>query len=226
MRVNPELQRAERVGRLLPAPEDEQGSKTGPERERGQGRDQSLGDLVRRRLGAEALERAAQPLVSGIYASDPNMLSLRATMPRFLDLETKHRSLILGMRAEQKAKGSHAAAESGADVLGVDWRLPLSAARRRLGPSIALQGNLDPAAPFSPPSQVAAEAGRVLEEAGPEPGHIFNLGHGVLPQTPPDGLETVARTVQEWSWLNGTSMGQPWQRRTISNHEWPGIPGS
>lgn len=76
--------------------------------------DQSLGDFVRRRLGHEALERAAQPLVSGIYASDPDRLSLRATMPRFLDLEAKYRSLILGMRAGQKALGPSASSDSGA----------------------------------------------------------------------------------------------------------------
>ena len=78
------------------------------------GGDQSLGDFVRRRLGRQALERVAQPLVSGIYASDPNTLSLRATMPRFLELEAKHRSLILGMRAGQKAAGENASSDSGA----------------------------------------------------------------------------------------------------------------
>jgi len=93
-----------------------------------------------------------------------------------------------------------AAAESGADIVGVDWRVSLLEARRRLGPMVGVQGNLDPAAPFGPPSQVAAETRRVLEEAGPEPGHIFNLGHGVLPQTPLEGLETVVRTVKEWKW--------------------------
>ncbi|UCG15992.1 MAG: protoporphyrinogen oxidase [Phycisphaerales bacterium] len=76
--------------------------------------DQSLGDFVRRRLGRQALERVAQPLVSGIYASDPNTLSLRATMPRFLELEARHRSLILGMRAGQKAAGENASSDSGA----------------------------------------------------------------------------------------------------------------
>jgi uroporphyrinogen decarboxylase len=93
-----------------------------------------------------------------------------------------------------------ASAESGADVVGVDWRVSLLEARRRVGPMVGVQGNLDPAAPFGPPSQVEAETRRVLEEAGPEPGHIFNLGHGVLPHTPIEGLELVARTVQEWKW--------------------------
>lgn len=76
--------------------------------------DESLASFVRRRLGREALERAADPLVSGIYTADPERLSLAATMPRFLDLERKHRSIILGLRAggqarsaaEQKAAGA------------------------------------------------------------------------------------------------------------------------
>ncbi len=65
---------------------------------RGGGDDESLGAFVRRRLGAEALERVAQPLVAGIYTADPDDLSLMATMPRFLELERKERSIILGLR--------------------------------------------------------------------------------------------------------------------------------
>ena len=65
---------------------------------RGGGDDESLGAFVRRRLGAEALERVAQPLVAGIYTADPDDLSLMATMPRFLELERRDRSVILGLR--------------------------------------------------------------------------------------------------------------------------------
>jgi oxygen-dependent protoporphyrinogen oxidase len=65
---------------------------------RGGGDDESLGAFVRRRLGAEALERVAQPLVAGIYTADPDELSLAATMPRFLELERRDRSVILGLR--------------------------------------------------------------------------------------------------------------------------------
>jgi protoporphyrinogen/coproporphyrinogen III oxidase len=64
----------------------------------GDGDDESLGAFVRRRLGAEALERVAQPLVAGIYTADPDDLSLAATMPRFLELEKRERSIILGLR--------------------------------------------------------------------------------------------------------------------------------
>ena len=73
--------------------------------------DESLADFVRRRLGREALERMAQPMVGGIYTADPETLSLRATLPRFLDMERDHRSLILAML--RKARSQAAAEKSG-----------------------------------------------------------------------------------------------------------------
>ena len=82
--------------------------------------------------------------------------------------------------------------QAGADVVGVDWRVPLDVARVRVGPDKAVQGNLDPLVCQAPWPVVAEQARRVLAEAGPGPGHIFNLGHGVVPQTDPD---TLARLV-------------------------------
>ncbi|MCA1634852.1 MAG: protoporphyrinogen oxidase [Acidobacteria bacterium] len=79
--------------------------------------DESLAGFVRRRLGREALERMAQPMVGGIYTADPEHLSLRATMPRFLDMEREHRSLILAMwkaARRQKSAGRRAEGASGA----------------------------------------------------------------------------------------------------------------
>jgi len=80
--------------------------------------------------------------------------------------------------------------EAGADVVGVDWRVPLEEAARRVGPGKALQGNLDPAVLFAPTAAVEAKAREVLASASSEavPGHIFNLGHGVHPSTDPDAL--------------------------------------
>jgi uroporphyrinogen decarboxylase len=85
-------------------------------------------------------------------------------------------------------------ATTGADVIGVDWRVPLAEARRRIGP-LAVQGNLDPAVCLAPWTVVEHEARRVIDEAGPEPGHIFNLGHGVLPETDPGILAAVVDLV-------------------------------
>ncbi|HKO61872.1 MAG TPA: protoporphyrinogen oxidase [Pyrinomonadaceae bacterium] len=69
--------------------------------------DESLAEFVRRRLGKEALERMAQPMAGGIYTADPETLSLQATLPRFLDIERQHRSLILGLRNKVAGKTSH-----------------------------------------------------------------------------------------------------------------------
>ncbi|MCU1678942.1 MAG: uroporphyrinogen decarboxylase [Frankiales bacterium] len=75
---------------------------------------------------------------------------------------------------------------AGADVLGVDWRVPLDEAARRVGPSYALQGNLDPAVVLAPWPVVEAAVLEVLDSAKDLSGHIFNLGHGVLPEADPD----------------------------------------
>ena len=84
---------------------------------------------------------------------------------------------------------------SGADVIGIDWRVPIDEARRRVGPGCAVQGNLDPAVCLAPWPVVETEARRVLDEAGTEPGYIFNLGHGVLPDTDPDTLTRLVELV-------------------------------
>ncbi|MFZ2057003.1 MAG: uroporphyrinogen decarboxylase [Acidimicrobiales bacterium] len=88
--------------------------------------------------------------------------------------------------------------EAGADVVGVDWRVPLDVARRRIGAGKAVQGNLDPAVCLAPAGVVIKEATKVLQDAGGEPGHIFNLGHGVLPGTDPGVLAQVVETVHNW----------------------------
>lgn len=86
-------------------------------------------------------------------------------------------------------------ADVGADVVGVDWRTPLSVARERTGGRVALQGNLDPALCQGPWEIVETEVRRVLADNGGHPGHIFNLGHGVLPSTDPDILAGVVDLV-------------------------------
>jgi uroporphyrinogen decarboxylase len=85
--------------------------------------------------------------------------------------------------------------DAGADVVGVDFRVPLGEAARRVGSGTALQGNLDPAALFAGPRAVAAHVARVLGDAAGLEGHIFNLGHGVLPSTDPDVLKAVVDQV-------------------------------
>ncbi|GIJ69558.1 uroporphyrinogen decarboxylase [Virgisporangium ochraceum] len=91
-----------------------------------------------------------------------------------------------------------AMAEAGADVLGVDWRTPLSAAAARV-PGKPLQGNLDPCVLFAPDDVIDLEVRRVLAEGRTAPGHVFNLGHGVLPETEPDRITRVVELVHEHS---------------------------
>lgn len=89
--------------------------------------------------------------------------------------------------------------EAGADVVGVDWRVPLDEAIRRVEAGKALQGNLDPAALLAPWPVVAARAREVLARGRTAEGHVFNLGHGVLPSTDPDTLARLADLVHQES---------------------------
>ncbi len=93
----------------------------------------------------------------------------------------------------------HLMGEAGADVVGVDWRVPLDEATQRVGPRRALQGNLDPAVLGAPWPVAAQEVRRVLTEGSSAPGHVFNLGHGVLPGTDPDMLTRVVELVHQES---------------------------
>jgi uroporphyrinogen decarboxylase len=89
--------------------------------------------------------------------------------------------------------------DAGGDVIGLDWRVDLDAAWSVLGPDVAVQGNLDPAALLAPPVLFKERARDVLTRAGGRPGHIFNLGHGVLPQTPVDHVRALVDMVHEMS---------------------------
>ncbi len=82
--------------------------------------------------------------------------------------------------------------ETGADVLGLDWRIPLDIARHTLGPNIAVQGNLDPITLFAPPEVIEARVHEILALNANRPGHIFNLGHGIVPNTPVEAVLQVA----------------------------------
>jgi uroporphyrinogen decarboxylase len=95
-----------------------------------------------------------------------------------------------------------AIADSGADVVGLDWTTDLGAARRRVGGRVALQGNLDPMALFAPPDVVQAQARAVLDSFGPPrradggwDGHVFNLGHGISQHTPPEHVAALVEAV-------------------------------
>jgi uroporphyrinogen decarboxylase len=88
--------------------------------------------------------------------------------------------------------------QAGGDVIGLDWRLPLDRGRAILGDQVAIQGNLDPLALFAPLPVLREQVMDVLRRAEGAPGHIFNLGHGILPETPVDNVRAVVDMVHEW----------------------------
>jgi uroporphyrinogen decarboxylase len=88
-------------------------------------------------------------------------------------------------------------AQSGADVLGVDWRVDIATVRKGVGDGVALQGNLDPGALFCAPEEIRRRVHEILRQAGPI-GHIFNLGHGVTPETNPEHVRAMVAAVKEY----------------------------
>jgi uroporphyrinogen decarboxylase len=90
-------------------------------------------------------------------------------------------------------------AESGADCVGVDWTVDIGAARRQIGDRVAVQGNLDPMVLLTDPETIARAADAILHAAGPSPGHIFNLGHGIVPATPPENVAALVDAVHRYS---------------------------
>ncbi len=89
--------------------------------------------------------------------------------------------------------------ETGADVVGLDWRIPLDIGWQSMGFQGAVQGNLDPVLLFAPWKELKARAGEVLRRAAGRPGHIFNLGHGILPETPVENVKALCDFVREHS---------------------------
>ena len=89
-------------------------------------------------------------------------------------------------------------AKTGADVIGLDWRQPLDEGWRAVGHGHAVQGNLDPITLFAPPEVLELRVKEILRAANGRPGHIFNLGHGIVPSTPVDNVQAVVRMIKEF----------------------------
>jgi len=92
-----------------------------------------------------------------------------------------------------------AMSETGAEVIGLDWRIPLDEGWSRVDHKVAVQGNLDPVLLFADWKELKSRAEDILRRAAGRPGHIFNLGHGILPGTPVDNVKNLARLVQEYA---------------------------
>lgn len=89
--------------------------------------------------------------------------------------------------------------EAGGDVIGLDWRVRLDKAWERIGHDVAVMGNLDPVALFAGTEALRSQAKRILDQAGGRPGHVFNLGHGILPQTPVENVIALVEMVHDMS---------------------------
>src|SRR6202789_4370890 len=98
--------------------------------------------------------------------------------------------------------------ETGAEVIGLDWRIPLDRGWNDLEHRCAVQGNLDPALLFADWKKLKSSAEHILELAAGRPGHIFNLGHGILPETPVENVKNLAQFVQEYSFQNHSAGGR------------------
>lgn len=89
--------------------------------------------------------------------------------------------------------------DAGGDVIGVDWRIDIDVATKRLGDNVAVQGNLDPVALYAPWDEVKVRAQNILDRMKGRDGHIFNLGHGILPTTPNDNVKRLVDFVHEYT---------------------------
>ena len=92
--------------------------------------------------------------------------------------------------------------EAGGDVIGLDWRVNLDDGWATVGYDVAVQGNLDPVVLFAPPAEIKIQVAEILRRAGGRAGHIFNLGHGILPETPVDHVMAMVEAVHELSSRN------------------------
>jgi uroporphyrinogen decarboxylase len=110
--------------------------------------------------------------------------------------ETKRLGVPVILYVNGAAHLLQAMAGAGADVIGIDWRVPASEAIRHVGARAAIQGNLDPCALFAPPDVVERETRRVLDAFAQQAGYVFNLGSGILPGTPVESMEAVFRVVK------------------------------
>ena len=89
--------------------------------------------------------------------------------------------------------------EAGGDVIGLDWRVPLDDGWQRLGNDVAVMGNLDPVTLFANQNTLRTQTRRILDQAAGRVGHVFNLGHGILPETPVENVIALVRMVHEMS---------------------------
>ena len=161
---------------------------------------------VARYLAAQAAAGAQALMVfdtwGGLLAPDLfDEFSLRylAQIAQSLKLDNAARDVPLILFSKGANSHLEALADTGCAALGLDWTISLASARMRVGESVALQGNLDPAALHASPAAIRAEVQKALRSFGPYSGHVFNLGHGITPDVDPERLGVLIDAVHELS---------------------------
>src|SRR5438270_12006424 len=163
-----------------------------------------------RKLVAVVSEYAAEQVRAGadviqIFDSWVGCLSVedyrRCVLPRTTELvkTLQHSSVPIIYFGTDSATLLPSMRETGAEVIGLDWRIPLEEGWRSLGFDCAVQGNLDPVLLFADWKELKSRAEEILNRAGGRPGHIFNLGHGILPETPVENVKNLAQYVREYT---------------------------
>jgi uroporphyrinogen decarboxylase len=171
-------------------------------------------DLLMRKLVAVVSEYAAEQVHAGadtiqIFDSWVGCLSVedyrQYALPRTTELvkDLQKTGVPIIYFATDSATLLPSMKETGAEVIGLDWRIPLDEGWRSLGSNGGVQGNLDPVLLFADWKELKSRAADILRRAGGRPGHIFNLGHGILPETPVENVKALARFVQEHSGNTG-----------------------
>lgn len=136
-------------------------------------------------------------VLSSIAYQEFSLHYMQHVITTLRQLQSRHTPIILFTK--NGGQWLEAMADSGCDALGVDWCTDLGTARKRVGDKVALQGNMDPTVLLSNPQRIQQEVVTILHSYGHGPGHIFNLGHGVLQQTPPEHVAALVEAVQQFS---------------------------
>ena len=154
----------------------------------------SSGEFLKAQVAGRGIGRPALRLVGGSLSEQQYVRRIAPHSKRALahlrglDVPKVH----FGVGSGELLKAMHGI---GADVMGVDWRIPLDEASRRLGGDVPLQGNLDPAILGAPAHVLEAHVRDVMDRGMSAPGHVVNLGHGVPPETDPDVLTRIVELV-------------------------------
>jgi uroporphyrinogen decarboxylase len=166
--------------------------------------DSLLGKLAATMSGFLAAQVAAGAAAIQVFDSWVGALAVEDYEARVLPHTRTILDAVAPLGVPRVHFGTHTAglleliASAGPDIVSLDWRVPLDRGWARVGHQLGIQGNLDPAVLLGPPELVRERARDVLRRAGGRPGHIFNLGHGVLPETPLENLQLLVETVHEW----------------------------